>query len=526
MDHDLGVFPPDLEPLVRRLIAKDCKLPEAEDASSRLLGREVTFYKNVWLGLIELADGHRYYFLTRPRGRKGRLVPISHAIGAVDRANRQYALNLTRDNVADYLNFYFAFTPKEDPMLSRMPGGRGTSQFAVPRGIDDLEIEGSEQATAAVSGQAGCSDKCLAHGAIWHYLDQESHQRVVPLRYKRRRTKPFKVSGRIPIQFRHAVFAADFRVPQDTGVPILSNEELLFQSDSVREPVFPDSACLTIPKRISRYEFWEALKESAKWASTKLGRGAVIVLWGVFAATMLYFWGCAAFFSVFEWWGSALVQDQFEMWNGLLGLPDWTSTAYWWTWIAILTFLWGIVMTTHRDKVFNWIFRLCPRRIQPWIVGGLDHFATKWDTVMMAQHTFGKRAWWSGIHLLVWGTYLMAAFTSLQVLSDMTESQSPRPPQLIAETLLLQAGLNLPFVTVALIQVFKVADWLNPVAEGILDYWLLGAFQVVIGFVVFKGLFRVWGYTVEASPYTFFRRMRAQAANKRKVGPTEPARAP
>ena len=61
---------------------------------------------------------------------------------------------------------------------------------------------------------------------------------------------------------------------------------------------------------------------------------------------------------------------------------------------------------------------------------------------------------------------------------------------------------------------FKVADWLNPVAEGILDYWLLGAFQVVMGFVVFKGLYRVWSYTVEASPYTFFRRMRAQGDEK------------
>ena len=94
MDRDLGTFPPDLEPLVRRLIARDCKLPEAEHATSRLRGREVTFYKNVWLGQIELADGDRYYFLTRPRGRKGRLVPISNAIGAVDRAIRQYALNL------------------------------------------------------------------------------------------------------------------------------------------------------------------------------------------------------------------------------------------------------------------------------------------------------------------------------------------------------------------------------------------------------------------------------------------------
>ena len=40
---------------------------------------------------------------------------------------------------------------------------------------------------------------------------------------------------------------------------------------------------------------------------------------------------------------------------------------------------------------------------------------------MMAQHTFGKRAWWSAIHLLIWGAYLVAAFTSLQILSDLTE---------------------------------------------------------------------------------------------------------
>ena len=39
VDRDLGAFPPDLEPLVRRLIAKDCKLPEALDSSSRLRGR-------------------------------------------------------------------------------------------------------------------------------------------------------------------------------------------------------------------------------------------------------------------------------------------------------------------------------------------------------------------------------------------------------------------------------------------------------------------------------------------------------
>jgi hypothetical protein len=324
------------------------------------------------------------------------------------------------------------------------------------------------------------------------------------------------VTGRIPIQFRHAVFAADFRLPLDTGVPVLSNEELLYQSPAVQEPTFPGAACLSIPKRISRFELWEHVRDWGKLLSRKLGRGVLGTLWGSFALAMIYFWACAGLFSVGEWADWRMAQDQFEWWAAQFGHPDWAVLAYWWTCAAIFTFLWGIVLTTHRDKVFNWIFRLCPRRLQPWIVGGLDHFVTKWDNVMIAQHTFSKRAWWSALHLSIWGTYLVAAFTSLQMLSDLTHAQPVRPPTLIAETLLVQAGLNLPFVTVALIQVFGVADWLNPVADGLLDYSLLAAFQVVMGFVVFKGLYRVWGFTVEASPYTFFRRMRSTSARKKK----------
>ena len=235
---------------------------------------------------------------------------------------------------------------------------------------------------------------------------------------------------------------------------------------------------------------------------------------------MVYFWSCAALLSVGEWLDWHGPQDQFERWTALLGQPDWTRVAYWWTWAAIVTFLWGIVLTTHRDKVFNWIFRLCPRKVQPWIVGGLDHFVTRWDEVMTAQHTFGKRAWWSVIHLLIWGTYLIAAFTSLQVLSDLTEAQSVRPPLLIAGMLVVQALMNLPFIAFALIQWLKLLDWVNPVAEGILDLLVLWAFQITMGFVVFKGLYRVWSYTVEASPYTFFRRMRAESTKKHKDGST------
>ena len=194
---------------------------------------------------------------------------------------------------------------------------------------------------------------------------------------------------------------------------------------------------------------------------------------------MIYFWGCAALFSVGEWAEFRWSQDQFERWTARLGQEDWAYVAYWWTCAAIFTFLWGIVLTTHRDKVFNWIFRLSPRKLQPWIVGGLDHFVTKWDRLMTAQHTFGKRAWWSRNTLGDMGFILGGKRSRrCRYSSDLTAAQSPRPPELIAKTLLLQAGLNLPFVTVALIQGFKVADWLNPVAEGILDYWLLSGLQL------------------------------------------------
>lgn len=513
MDRDFGPFPADLETLVRKLIIKDCGFVEAGDrAGTEIRGREVGFYRNVWLGYIRrAAQGQRFYFLIRPRSRKGRLVPVSCTSGSVERANRQYALSLTKENVADYLQFYFAFTPKEDPMLA----GRGGGRLAVPRLLCDIEVD-----KQTVRG-SDCTESCLVHGAVWHFLDERTHEKVVPLRFRRALAKQVRATstaGRILVQFRQGVFAADFRIPQATGVPVLSREELLYESAAVREPTFPGEACLSIPKRITRYELWERLKARAARIAARLGSITVKAMWTAFALVMLYFWTCAAGYSVAEWMGWELVQDNFEWWTALLGLGDWIITGFWWTIAAIVTFLWGIVMTTHRDKIFNWIFRLAPRYVQPWIVGGLDYFVTRWDDMMIAQHTFGKRALWSLIHLVGWSAFLIPAFTSLQMLSDLMWEPSQRPAKLIGEALLLQMGLNLPFVTVVMIQLFQ-ADWLNPVAAGILDWPLHAAFQVAVGFVVFKGLYRVWSYTVEASPYTFFRRLRTRARRSAKRPP-------
>lgn len=519
MPREFVEFPPGLEAVIRTRIAKECRFRDALDPGKFVLrGQKVTFYRNVWLAYIEPSGGaggkERRYFLTRPRARKDRIVPLANTVGSVDRANRRYRLSLTKENFVDYLSFYYSFTPKEDPILSRMP--EGATQFGVPRSFHDLRFDAPEATRRSEVDAPGtpCSDQCLARGAIWHFLDEETHERVTPLKFKSRHVSPFSVSGRLPIQFRHAMFATDFKVPQTTGVPTLSNPELLYQSECLLEPEVLTGPALLVPRPIVRKELWQQIASQAKRLSAKAGHRTLQALW-FFLAVLIYFWGCSALFSAFEWFGSGRIRAQFQWWSGIVGVADWPITGLLWTVAAIITYLWVIVLTTHRDKVFNWLFRLCPRRLQRWLVGALDHYVTKWDNALVAQDTFRKRAWWSTIHLTVWTGYMVLAFASLQILIGLAFKQPSGTALLIAQTLLVQAMLNIPFVAFVLIQAFGLIEWLDPVTEGIVNYWLLAAFQVIMAMVVFRGLYRVWVFTVEASPYTFFRRLRHNPGSRR-----------
>lgn len=516
MPHAFAELSAELESLIRARVAKECRFPEAAQPSKFLLrGTPVTFYRNVWLAYLEPIKSYgakeRRYFLTRPKARKDRVVPLKNEAGSVDRANRRYTLTLTKENFVDYLNFYYLFTPQEDPILSRLPGG--PTQFKVPRDVRDVQFAPTEEPDAT---HPECSDECLAFGAIWHFLDEEVHDRVVPFRFKRKNVAPFTVSGRLPIQFRQALFATDFRVPQTTGVPVLSTPELLYQSDSLVPPEVIDGPSLALPRRLKAKEWWKLFAVQLTILGRKTGERTLQALWWLSAVLFLYFWGCAALFSLLEWTGQPYVRDNFEWWNRLVGGSSWTMTGLVWTAAAIFTFAWLIILTTHRDKAFNWVFRLCPSRLQPWLVGVLDYFVTRWDNALVAQHTLSKRLWWSAAHLVAWTTYMVFAFASLQLLVALAFKQPSGTALVVAHTLLLQAILNIPFVTFVLIQFFGLAEWLDPVAEGIVNYWVLAVFQGVMAMVVFRGLYRVWVFTVEASPYTFFRRLRHNPGSRRR----------
>src|SRR5438128_376073 len=115
-------FPAELDLVIRGHIADYCSFSDAVSTeTTQLLGTPVSFYARTWLAYLQPGSGDRLFFLVqmRRRGNKVKcLIPIANSEGSLDRANRELKLALNPQNVIDYLNFYYAFSPKEDPVPS------------------------------------------------------------------------------------------------------------------------------------------------------------------------------------------------------------------------------------------------------------------------------------------------------------------------------------------------------------------------------------------------------------------------
>jgi hypothetical protein len=390
----------------------------------------------------------------------------------------------------------------------------------VPRAFSEITFNATEQLELA-EDLAECSAECLARGAVWHFLDEATHERVTPLRLRDKRSV---ISGRLPVQFRDALFATDFRVPKGSGIPVLSNPEPLFSSSQLIPPSLLPNSLLPLPRKISLQEFWAATKSKAKKLAATWARHVLRASWWVLSGVLLYVWVLTALFSVFELFGSSRLRAHVQWVSESLASASWPETVFIVAAAGIVVFLANIFVATHMDKVFNWIFSFCPRRWQNRLAELLDKGIENWDQRMIAQDTFGKRLGWSALRLTLWTAYLVFAFATLQILWDLIWEQHTAPVYRLIATFLSQAALNIPFVTFVLIRVFGLAPRLDPVADGVIDGSLLTAFQLAMALIVFKGLYRVWIFTVEASPYTFFRRLRQKRG--RRVPQQPPPSAP
>lgn len=132
----------------------------------------------------------------RRSGRKVRcVIPIASSEESLDRANRELKLDLDPRNVIDYLNFYYAFTPKEDPVSPRF---WGSAQFAVPQTVEDLEYGAPRKSrlflslpTCSKTGAVKIALRSVPYGTSWTQQAIRTSSRFVVSR-ERARTPAFQ----------------------------------------------------------------------------------------------------------------------------------------------------------------------------------------------------------------------------------------------------------------------------------------------------------------------------------------------
>ena len=128
-----------------------------------------------------------------------------------------------------------------------------------------------------------------------------------------------------------------------------------------------------------------------------------------------YLWALSALFPILEIFESGFLRRHLEWLSGTLGLEAWPATLAKLTGIALIAFLLHIYYLTSVDKMFNWVFRLCPKRWERHLEKLLTPRLEKHDRDLIAQDTFRKRALLALKLLLFWTTYTVLAFSSLQI---------------------------------------------------------------------------------------------------------------
>jgi hypothetical protein len=507
-DH-FGLFPSELEAEIRRYVARYCKVEDATFPTSWVLhGVPVTFYRNAWFGYMQRPgrDGAGpgtplYFVLQVGRRQKIRhLFPIANAPGAIARVNRDLKVSLTKDNFLQYLRYYYMFSPAAE---RNSPLRLGPLQYSVPTKFAHISIDDGH---ADAASQSKCSRECLVRGAVWRHLD-EGDERFVPSKFKPAPIRPFRASGRIVLHVQDALFAVEVKVPASSGKPLLTNPELLYQG-GLAEPEILSVRTLHKDERISFRELWRLFKGWTERTAGRLLRVARRLITWMLTALLAYLWAITAAFPISEAFEIPWLRRHVSWLGEMSGMPEWPHALLYMTIVALLAFLSAVIYLTNMDKIFNLIFKLFPRRWENWLARHLNPQMDKRDRDLIALDSFRKRAQMALRLLVIWTSYAVLAFASLQIALNVLLGEQSASPLQIIWSLCKQAALNIPIIVYAIIRFPSIFGNIRPVEENILHPHLLIAFHVVMAAVIVKGIHRVWLFTKEATPRAFYRRLR------------------
>ena len=481
--RELNLFSAELDSQIRLHLQKYCNLPRATEPEFWVLrGERVTFYRSAWLGYVRSATAHAsevhansYFVISVTEDGRSikKLVPISRYPGAVARANRELRLTINTSNLLEYLHFYYRFTPREDAIST-------DTLFFIPRTIQELSFKPDGQSKTAISHSIECSQRCLALGSVWRFIDKTDHQRFVPTAARRKIVPYSRVSARIAVLFENSLFSADVRLGEATGVPALSSPELLFEGavEAQCSPVDLMSP-LPIPSYIRRREFWLDLRGSpflvyfSHLVTFAIGLALALMWVAASLVSMLY--------PIAEVAGLSQFIVAIREVGGLVGVDIWL--------LLLGSSLYSVVVVAW----FNWLqFNpIYESRVLPFLFGGRIREPQPHS---MSFHAKIGIIFMFSVYL---GVYLALIFTTLQVSVDHAKFASSGKILDLILLFAVQTVFAVPFAEYILsVPGANILKYLRDVPVWTSIIWSYRAFVL---FVVVYAAKKRWA-SIEASP--------------------------
>ncbi len=469
-----GEIPEELQGAIISHLKHNCQF--AFEGPYRLTGKPAPFYGAALLCQLVLQVGCSYrnarktkvldtpasfYFLFRTVDDDEVLIPLTGGEGDILLAKRWLGLSLRDDGERlDYARFYCGFA-----LTGKPPGFHN-----IPRNVAELRFAGRPE-EKQIWG---------VYGAMWRFV---ADTRTLEVRVHFEPRGSFwraRHRAHLPIQFGTDLFDADLKIWHRDGHVSYNKTGLMYRDSALAQEPSERVGKIGRPRYVTRKEWLLTLYQNFKGAISQAAYLVTIALFLIASAVGLAF--------PIESFGYSIVRAPLDVVAGVTGIGDWTT----WLKIASLYCIAYFVFTTLlildvetlRNALLTWSQRFRNSRLNEFLYG----IIVKRHLVENGyQRSFMRRARGAISWLIVWTAYLICVFTSLQTAFRPRLAADPKALSDVVQVFAEQAMLYVPVVFY-----YVGRKSLDPAKVALVSFWILVAFQLIMGLLVIRRIHRFW----------------------------------
>jgi hypothetical protein len=408
-----------------------------------------------------------FFFLYKAIDGDEILIPLTGGIGDILLANRWLVLDLQNDeDRLDYARFYFAFGLTERPPQFRN----------IPRKLSELRFRNpvSDQRMWGV------------YGALWRFLVNPKTMDVRVNFEPRGSFWRSRYRAHLPMQFGSDLFDVDLNIWKLDGHVSAHKTALIYRDEGLAEEPRVRPGKVGRPRYVSRGEW---LFRMYKNFMTAINQAAYLVIFTLFLLASAV--GLAL---PLDQLGLPFVRLFVELISDIVGIDDWTAwlrtaSIYCIVYFVLTTFL-ILDLETLRNSLATWSPKFRDSRVNELL---FSIYVRNYRSANGYPRGLLRRIRAAVSWLAIWTAYLVCVFTSLQ---------GSFRPQLVTDSKTMgdvmqvfaeQAALYIPVVFY-----YVGRKSLDPQKVALVSFWVLLAFQLIMGLLVIRRIHRFWASTTAA----------------------------